>query len=279
MNVLKVDYTDPEAALKLDQSLRETGFAVLVNHRIDPGLLAAAYADWAVFFASEKKYRYTFDPKDQSGFFPFKTEHAKDSSIKDLKEFFHMFPDTDLPVGMSNATKKLAKALMGLGEEILIALDNVLPKKISDKLDEPLVSMIQRSEGTLFRILHYPPLNGSEETGAVRAFAHEDINLITLLPAATASGLQVRDMNGNWVDVPVDPGSIVINAGDMLKEATDGYYPSTTHRVMNPVGEEAILSRYSMPMFIHPRPGVVLSERYTAGQYLTERLAEIGLLK
>jgi isopenicillin N synthase-like dioxygenase len=137
--------------------------------------------------------------------------------------------------------------------------------------------MVDGSAQTLLRVLHYPPLGGDEEEGAVRAAAHEDINLITLLVAATAPGLQLRDARGDWHDVPADPGTIVVNAGDMLQMATDGHYRSTSHRVVNPPAREASRSRLSMPLFLHPRKEVRLSDRHTAGSYLEERLREIGL--
>ena len=134
-----------------------------------------------------------------------------------------------------------------------------------------------QAQRTLFRIIHYPPLADDVDPSAVRSSAHEDINLLTLLPAGTAPGLQVRDTSGAWVDVACDPSNIIVNAGDMLQEASGGYYRSTTHRVVNPEGSARATSRYSMPLFLHPRPEVRLSERYTAGEYLDERLAEIGL--
>src|SRR6185312_15947729 len=113
----------------------------------------------------------------------------------------------------------------------------------------------------------------------IRAAAHEDINLITVLIAATSPGLQVKDANGNWHEVQCHPGTLVINSGDMLKMATGGFYGSTTHRVVNPAGPEAKKPRYSMPLFLHARKNVRLNEKYTAGSYLEERLLEIGLLK
>jgi isopenicillin N synthase-like dioxygenase len=139
--------------------------------------------------------------------------------------------------------------------------------------------MIEGSDDTLLRPIHYPPLTGGEEEGAIRAAAHEDINLITLLPAATAPGLQVKDAKGNWVNIACDPGSLAINAGDMLQMASGGYYVSTTHQVVNPNGPEAKKPRYSMPLFLHPRKDVKLSDKHTAGSYLEERLIEIGLKK
>jgi len=136
--------------------------------------------------------------------------------------------------------------------------------------------MIADSTQSLLRVLHYPPIEqGDAEPGAIRAGAHEDINLITLLPAANEPGLQVKARDGSWLDVPCDFGNLIINIGDMLQEASGGYFPSTTHRVVNPEGHDSKKARISLPLFLHPRPEVVLSDRYTAGSYLQERLEEL----
>ena len=131
------------------------------------------------------------------------------------------------------------------------------------------------SQASLLRLLHYPPLTGDEEPHAERAAAHEDINVMTILPVAEQPGLQVKDKQGNWVDVASVRGELVVNSGDMLKEMTAGFYPSTTHRVVNPAGGGAFanVSRISIPFFLTPRPEVVLSDRYTSASYLEERLS------
>jgi isopenicillin N synthase-like dioxygenase len=112
----------------------------------------------------------------------------------------------------------------------------------------------------------------------LRAAPHEDINLLTLLPAADGPGLELQLRGGEWVSVPHKPGQLIINIGDMLQEVTDGYLPSTTHRVAAPARGEALPSRMSLPLFLHPRPEVVLSSRYSARQYLTQRLNELGVV-
>jgi isopenicillin N synthase-like dioxygenase len=137
--------------------------------------------------------------------------------------------------------------------------------------------MIKNSHNTLLRLLYYPPLTGNEPQGAIRAAEHEDINMLTLLPSATAAGLQVKDVKGGWHDVPCDPGTIVVNVGDMLQRCSQHYYPSTTHRVINPEGEFARQPRLSMPLFLHARPEVKISPTQTAQEYLDERLRELGL--
>ena len=137
--------------------------------------------------------------------------------------------------------------------------------------------MIENSRMNLMRIIHYPPLESDIHDGSIRAAAHGDINLITVLPAGSQEGLQLLKESGDWMDIKCDPGWLVINSGDMLNECSKGYYPSTIHRVINPKGEAAKLPRYTMPIFIHPRDEVVLSDKYTAMCFLDERLKEIGL--
>jgi len=261
------------------ESLRKTGFAVISNHPVSYALISEVFAEWAKFFAGETKFKYHFDTSTQEGYFPFKTENAKGYALKDLKEFFHMYVRTGTPEGMSPKTREMFNQMQALATELLSWIQTSSPKEVSAKFSIPLTTMTENSQETLLRVLHYPPLTSVEDEGAIRAAAHEDINLITLLPAATAPGLQVKDLQGNWIEVECNPGDMVINAGDMLQEASGGYYVSTTHRVMNPSGPAAKLSRYSMPVFMHPRFDVKLSDRYSAGSYLDQRLREIGLLK
>lgn len=279
MDVLKVKYGNPEAAERFCHSLKTTGFAVITDHPIPMELVNRVYSKWADFFAGTDKHRYTFKPETQAGFFPFRTENAKDSPIKDLKEFFHIYPRSELPGFLKEDTWELYNRLVQLGGELLAWVESSSPSEVKKLFSMPLPGMVQDSADNLLRIIHYPPLQGTEEQGAIRAAAHEDINLITLLCSATAAGLEVQDTAGNWHAVPCDPGSIAINAGDMLQLASGGYYRSTTHRVMNPMGPDAGLPRYSMPLFLHPRPEVVLGNGVTAGAYLKQRLQEIGLLK
>lgn len=279
MNVLRVPYGQPDSPKLFCESLRNTGFAVVSNHPIAQGLINEVFSEWAEWFQGKEKFDYLFDTKTQEGYFPFKTENAKGVKLKDLKEFFHVYVRTATPKGLSPKTRQLFDQMQGLAAELLNWIQMSSPREVSAKFSIPLTKMTENSVETLLRVLHYPPLNDGEEDGAIRAAAHEDINLITLLPAATAPGLQVKDLAGNWIDVACNPGDMVINAGDMLQEASGGYYVSTTHRVVNPHGPEARLPRYSMPVFIHPRFNVKLSDRYSAGSYLDQRLREIGLLK
>jgi isopenicillin N synthase-like dioxygenase len=260
------------------KSFKETGFAVLVNTGLDQRILNEVYREWAIFFNSPNKLEYVNKDSANSGFIPFKTEKAKDSNIKDLKEFYHLFyPFKDVPSGIDlEKTKLLTDQLSGIARHLLFVLQPEVPKEFADLQQEPLHKMAKDSTSNLLRILHYPKLSGVEiEEGAVRAAAHEDINLITLLPAATDSGLEARDLAGNWHKISGDKGMVIVNAGDMLQEATNGNIISTTHRVVNP--DNLSKPRFSMPFFVHPKPESVLSSKYTAGQYLEERLKEIGL--
>ena len=276
MKIETVDYTASDAGDRLARSLRETGFAVLANHPIRADRIDEAYALWGGFFASDSKLNYLRDYEKQDGYFPFKSEHAKDAQKKDLKEFYHVYPWGRVPEDLEAFTRQLYADLTAIGIELLSWLDQLMPDEISASLSMPLQEMMQASQQSLLRILHYPPVSAEEDEAAIRAAAHEDINLITLLLAGSQPGLQARDKQGQWHDVPCDPGMITINNGDMLSLATNGYFPSTTHRVINP-DVKLNLSRYSMPMFLHPHPDVELRRDFTAEAFLQERLKEIGL--
>ena len=276
MKIETVDYTASDAGDRLARSLRETGFAVLANHPIRADRIDEAYALWGGFFASDSKLNYLRDDEKQDGYFPFKSEHAKDAQKKDLKEFYHVYPWGRVPGDLEAFTRQLYADLTAIGIELLSWLDQLMPDEISASLSMPLQEMMQASQQSLLRILHYPPVSAEEDAAAIRAAAHEDINLITLLLAGSQPGLQARDKQGQWHDVPCDPGMITINNGDMLSLATNGYFPSTTHRVINP-DDKLNLSRYSMPMFLHPHPDVKLRQDFTAEAFLQERLKEIGL--
>jgi isopenicillin N synthase-like dioxygenase len=166
-------------------------------------------------------------------------------------------------------------AAVELGAELLSCIARSLPEAVTTELTEPLRDMIQGSEQSMLRVLHYPPVPVGRPV--LRAAPHEDINLLTLLPAADGPGLELQLRSGEWVSVPHSPGQLIVNIGDMLQEATGGYLPSTSHRVATPDAEQPAVSRMSLPLFLHPRPDVVLSPRYTARQYLMQRLDELGV--
>lgn len=277
LELLVIDYTSPTAGQLLAQSLRQTGFAVIKNHPIAAELVDDVYGEWQQFFAHDAKLDYLYDKDVQEGYFPFATENAKYSDIKDLKEFYHFYPWGRLPQGLSSKTIELFSAMNTLAGSLLDWLQINTPREISDAFQIPLSQMIKGSDRTLIRLIHYPALTGDEAAGSVRAADHEDIGLLTLLPAATAKGLQVKDAAGHWHEVPCDHGTIVVNTGDTLTAITQGYYQATTHRVVNPIGAMANKPRLSMPLFLHPRDDIQLPDGRTAVEYLLQRLREIGV--
>ena len=275
LNVETVDYRAGDAADTLARSLSATGFAVLVNHPIAPDRVKSVYEKWAAFFDGESKHDYTVQPPSHAGYFPYRSENAKDSDVKDLKEFFHVYPDSRLPGDIAETTRGVYAELENLGRELLGWIQDRMPPEVASRLSMPLDRMMAQSKQSLLRILHYPPVDKAE-VGAIRAAAHEDINLITLLLAGSEPGLEARDADGNWHSIACDPGMITINNGDMLSLATGGHFPSTTHRVTNPARAKNV-SRYSMPMFLHPHGDVMLDAGTSADDYLQQRLREIGL--
>lgn len=279
MKLETVDYQAADAAEQFVTSLRETGFGVLKNHPIPQQLVESIYENWYQFFMSEKKNDYQFNVETQDGYFPpTVSEVAKGHSVKDIKEYFHVYPWGQIPVELRAQILEYYDKANSFAKELLGWVEAHAPVEVQEKFSIALSEMINGSEKTLLRVLHYPPMTGDEEPGAIRAAAHEDINLLTVLPAASEPGLQVLSKEGEWLDVPCDFGNLIINIGDMLQEASGGYFPSTTHRVINPTGEKQETSRISLPLFLHPKPEVVLSEKYTANSYLMERLRELGVI-
>jgi len=273
--ILTIDYQSSDLGKKLTTSLRNTGFAVIKNHPISHDLIDSIYTEWKDFFSNEAKKNYQFDLVKQDGFFPYLSENAKDSNVKDLKEFFHIYDWGRYPKELSNNTNLLISEFKKMADKLLSEINFHSPNDIKKGYSMPLNEMIKNSSTNLLRVIHYPPLNDNIDPSAIRAGAHEDINLITLLVAGSEPGLQVLSQDGKWVDVSTSSDYIVVNIGDMLQECSAGYFPSTTHRVINPSDKN--MSRYSMPFFVHARDEVMLSKKYTAKSYLEERLKEIGL--
>ncbi|MDC0489219.1 isopenicillin N synthase family oxygenase [Amylibacter sp.] len=271
--ILAIGLDEVDAPAKFAKSFRETGFAIIKDHNISSDEIDRMYGVWTDFFASDEGPNFAVKPGESAGYFGYKSENAKGSANKDLKEFFHAYQNKTLPNITEKETREFQEKLIKMGSTLLRWLDQESEGHVS--FSEPLENMIDGSDMNLLRIIHYPPLPDSVEPGEVRAAAHEDINLITLLVTGTEPGLQAKDVNGNWHDVPCKPGYITVNSGDMLSMASKGHYPSTPHRVVNPPKQEN-RSRYSMPLFVHPRPDVLL-DKLTAGEFLDERLKEIGL--
>ena len=296
---------DPNGfAHDLGRSFKDTGFAIVCDHPIDQAVIDKALDDAKAFFAlPEAVKRAYFDPSGagQRGYTPFATENAKGMTAKDLKEFWHC--GRDLPQGHSyremmpdnmavaeiesfdRSIKALFKALDEMGAVLLRAIARDLG------LDERWFEKTVDQGNSVLRLLHYPPIDG--EPSGVRAGAHEDINVITLLLGAEEAGLQAKTRDGRWMDVQPPEGALVINVGDMLQRLTNHVLPSTTHRVINPSRERTRYSRYSTPFFLHFNPDFLIEtlpgcmsadnpnrypEPMTAHAYLEERLHEIGLM-
>ncbi|MCF2949515.1 isopenicillin N synthase family oxygenase [Paraglaciecola aquimarina] len=278
MELIAVDYQAPNADKLFVESLRTTGFGVLKNHPIDQQRVRSIYQNWQAFFNSSDKENFAYSKENHDGFFSTSvSETAKGFKKKDIKEYYHYYPWGRCPESLKQEISDYYRDTNALASELLTWVEKHSPAEVSAKYSQQLSSMVTNSEQTLLRILHYPPLDGSEEPDAIRAAAHEDINLLTILPAANEPGLQVKGVADSWIDVPCDFGNLIVNIGDMLQEASGGYFPSTTHRVINPEGSDQTKSRISLPLFLHPNPEVVLSERHTAKSYLKERLDELGV--
>lgn len=287
----------------LGQAYEEIGFVTVTNHGLSEALRENLYEQVQDFFAldEEVKMKYHIEGlAGQRGYTPFGQEHAKGHNAGDLKEFFQfgqsvkddaalaeLYPKNvnvdELPQ-FNPAGMQAYKTLEAAGGELLqaIALYLGLPETyFEDKIN---------NGNSILRAIHYPPIT-SEPKDAVRAAEHEDINLITLLMGASAEGLEVKTKAGDWISVEVAEDAVVVNVGDMLQRLTNNVLRSTTHRVVNPPKEKWGTSRFSIPFFLHPVSEMDLTclescvtdenpKQYTdmtAGEYLDERLREIGL--
>lgn len=272
----QISYTAPGFDAAFMASLHEYGFAAVVDHPLDDDRVARIYGEWLAFFASGEAVGFRMDPQKQDGFFSLQqAEHAKGFVERDFKEYFQFYPWGRCPESLQADLASHFDAAVELGAELLSCIARSLPKAVTAELTEPLQDMIQESEQSMLRVLHYPPVPVGQSV--LRAAPHEDINLLTLLPAADGPGLELQLRSGEWISVPHSPGQLIVNIGDMLQEATGGYLPSTSHRVATPDTKQPTVSRMSLPLFLHPRPDVVLSSRYTAKQYLMQRLDELGV--
>lgn len=274
------------------QALEELGFVALEGHGIETELLDETYAAFRRFFAmpDETKRRFE-DPESgrRRGYTSFGVEHAKDNPTPDLKEFFHVgrengkYPNLWPDDGLREVALRLFARLDATAHALLGAL--------SEYLGEPAEALqsLAREGNAVQRIIHYPVCEGFDRPGAMRAAQHEDINLMTLLPPADQSGLEILTRDGAWLPVIAVPGQIIVDTGDMMKRITADRIPATTHRVVNPGG--APEPRYSMPFFVHPRVDAVLEVLPTcvheSGEakyppiayedFLLERLRSIGV--
>ena len=315
MKIATVDYADyisgdpiRKAAFikKLGDAFSEIGFAIVANHGVSVELKEKLYSTVQNYFAQSddlKKQDEDLKNGGQRGYVSKGRETAKGYNQADLKEFYHVgqvvtdddaikseYPDNIWPQSMpefKEVTMEVYRTFEKTGRDLLRAIAQYL------ELDENYFDAKIHNGNSILRLLHYYPVQDISQVpeGAVRAGAHEDINLITLLMGASAAGLQAQKMDGTWLDVSPEANQIVINMGDMLQRLTNGKLKSTTHRVVNLSKEEMLKPRYSTPFFLHPRSDMDLTclescideehpKRFTdmtAGQYLDERITELGL--
>ena len=300
---------DPELKQKfvneIGKAYEEIGFVALKGHFLDNKLVDELYGEVKNFFdlPVETKQKYEIPGiGGQRGYVGFGKETAKGFKKGDLKEFWHfgqyledgskyssVYPDnvevSEVPK-FNEVGKEAYKMLEKTGVYVLRALALHLG------LDEFYFDKFVSEGNSILRPIHYPPIT-EEPDNAVRAAAHGDINLITLLMGAQGKGLQVMNHDGEWVDAIAEPDELMINVGDMLSRHTNNKLKSTIHQVVNPPRELWGTSRYSIPFFMHPvseMPLNALEGTYdennpklypdtTAGEFLHERLVELGLIK
>lgn len=289
----------------LGEAYERIGFVAVKNHLVSESTVDELYSRVQDFYRlpAEVKAKYEIEGlAGQRGYTSFGKEHAKDSNAGDLKEFWHFgqevtdgdaiksqYPENvevpEVP-GFFEIGLKAYGELEETGKHMLRAISTFLG------LDTNYFDAKIHNGNSILRPIHYPPIT-SEPKSAVRAGQHEDINLITLLIGASAEGLEVLNKQNEWVAVTALPDHIVVNVGDMLQRLTNNRLKSTTHRVVNPPREKWGDSRFSIPFFLHPRSEMRLdclpsciedgaAANYppiSAGEYLDERLAEIGLKK
>ncbi len=276
MDVAVVDFTASDAPEAFTESLLHTGFAVVINHPLDWSEVEALFAEWNEFFDHPARFGYIPDAGSQDGYFPPTiAETASGNTIRDLKEFFHIYPWGKYPAEVSDAALDFALRAAEVARTLLDWVEANTPPEVAASFSQPLASMMDGSTRSLLRMLRYPPLTGNEPEGAVRAAAHKDINLLTVLPSSNEPGLELLGANGEWFGVPCDPSSLAVNAGEMLELASGGYYPATVHRVTNPTGPGALRPRMAAPLFLHPADDVILADERRAIDFLDARLAEL----
>ena len=305
LDIRRYDSDRDAFVAELGAAYREFGFCCISGHGIPKADIDAAYRAFQAFCAlpdAVKRSYHQAGTGGARGYTPFGVETAKDSKYADLKEFWHIgreiprdskyaevMPPNFWPKeveGFREHGYGLYQALDALGTRVLRAL------ALHIGLAEDFFADKTQFGNSILRPIHYPPIT-TDDIPNVRAGAHEDINFITLLVGASAAGLEVLTREGQWLPITTEGDAIVVNIGDMLQRLTNHVYPSTTHRVTNPQGEQARQPRYSVPFFLHPNPDVVLDvlpscisaenpSRYptsiTSHEYLLERLREIKLI-
>ena len=291
-------------AAAMGASYARYGFAVIANHGLPPALVDGTLDRFQQFFALPEATKRRYHVPGQGGargYTPFGIETAKGATHRDLKEFWHL--GRELPAG--HAYRRFMPDNLWVAEvpgfqehayglfEAFDALGARSLRSIACFLELPLDYFADKVQlgNSVLRVLHYPPVPAGAV--GVRAGAHEDINVITLLLGAEEAGLQVQDRDGEWLAINPPPHCVVVNIGDMLQRLTNHRLPSTTHRVINPTPDRASCARWSLPYFLHFNPDFTIRtlpscvdsahpDRYpepiTADEYLQERLREIKLL-
>ncbi len=293
----------PRFIAALGSALTEIGFFALTHHGVENTLIQHAYQAAHAFFTLPEAAKLRYEQphlNGQRGFTRFGQEHAKDHPVPDLKEFWHVgrelppdhswttrYPANPIPVEVPQFHPVMQQLYQQL-ETCACPLLHACALYLGES--ETWLPAIVQDSDTILRIIHYPPIPETAPKASLRAAAHEDINLITLLCEATDDGLELLQPDGTWRAVRAVPGQIIVDSGDMLQQLTNGVIKSTTHRVVNPADHHR--RRFSMPFFVHPRPEVDLTPlagcirqvgsqlfpSITAGDYLRQRLTEIGLL-
>jgi isopenicillin N synthase-like dioxygenase len=303
-----LDDFDSDQVQAVGDSLKECGFVNLIGHGISSQLLESVYNEARLFFSLDESVKRTYENVEcgrQRGYTPFLAEKAKGEQEGDLKEFWHV--GRPLPLDHPNVSSNLMRPnrfpaeLPNFGEVMLKMYREM------DLLAHRMLSLISRYLGyppsifeelahegnSVLRALHYPDVDERSSAGKVRAAAHEDINLLTLLPVATRPGLELLNRHGDWISVESPPNAIICDTGDMMSLLTGGEMPATTHRVVNPEGE-GDGGRLSLPFFMHPHPHAPLAPlaplnggrsthplcnaHLTAHEFLNRRLFDNGLI-
>ncbi|MCH8552029.1 MAG: isopenicillin N synthase family oxygenase [Natronospirillum sp.] len=290
-------------ARALGEAYAEWGFVGIRGHQVPAALIDRALDEAAALFAvpDAEKQGWPVTQGGTRGYTPFGREVAKGSVVHDLKEFWHVGREVAGTPRYEQLQRNLWPPNRPQFRQVMLELYDAL-EQLGCRLLSSLALYLGLPESwfasrvdqgnSILRVLHYPALPDTVPAGSLRAAPHEDINLITLLVGSRQSGLEILSRQDEWVPVSLVPGLIVVNIGDMLQRLTNGLLPSTTHRVVNPAGEAARSSRYSLPFFLHPNPDMALDvlpqcvsadnpARYppiTANEFLEERLREIGLL-
>jgi isopenicillin N synthase-like dioxygenase len=290
---------------EIGSAFENIGFVALRGHFLSDKLVEDLYEEIKGFFKLPQNVKDSYEIEGiggQRGYTSFGKEHAKGKKEGDLKEFWHFGQYVEDNPALeqeypANVKVKELSNFNEVGEEAFKMLEKTAKYVLRAlalhlNLEETYFDEYIKNGNSILRPIHYPPI-ASEPKNAVRAAAHGDINLITLLMGAHGKGLQVKNHNDEWVDAIAKPEELMINVGDMLSRLTNNKLKSTIHQVVNPPKELWGTSRYSVPFFMHPVSEMSLNslencideenpklyEDITAGEFLHERLIELGLIK